>query len=47
MRSTETPNKYSYQPAKAKAMSKSAGFPKGISFTLTVPRGDPSFAEAS
>jgi peptide/nickel transport system substrate-binding protein len=40
-------NKYSYQPAKAKAMLKAAGFPKGISFTLTVPSGDPSFAQAS
>jgi peptide/nickel transport system substrate-binding protein len=40
-------NKYTYQPAKAKAMLKAAGFPKGISFTLTVPSGDPSFAEAS
>jgi peptide/nickel transport system substrate-binding protein len=40
-------NKYTYQPAKARAMLKAAGFPKGISFTLTVPSGDPSFAEAS
>ena len=39
--------KYTYQPSKAKAMLKAAGFPKGISFTLTVPSGDPSFAEAS
>jgi len=39
--------KYSYQPAKAKAMLKAAGFPKGISFTLSVPSGDPSFAQAS
>jgi peptide/nickel transport system substrate-binding protein len=40
-------NKYTYQPAKAKAMLKAAGFPKGISFTLEVPSGDPSFAQAS
>jgi peptide/nickel transport system substrate-binding protein len=40
-------NKYTYQPAKAKAMLKAAGFPKGISFTLVVPSGDPSFAQAS
>jgi peptide/nickel transport system substrate-binding protein len=40
-------DKYTYQPVKAKAMLKAAGFPKGISFTLTVPSDDPSFAEAS
>jgi peptide/nickel transport system substrate-binding protein len=40
-------NKYTYQPKKAKALLKAAGFPKGISFTLSVPSGDPSFAEAS
>ena len=40
-------NKYTYQPAKAKAMLKAAGFPQGISFTLEVPSGDPSFAQAS
>ncbi len=40
-------NKYTYQPSKAKAMLKAAGFPKGISFTLVVPSGDPSFAQAS
>jgi peptide/nickel transport system substrate-binding protein len=40
-------NRYTYQPAKSKAMLKAAGFPKGVSFTLTVPSGDPSFAEAS
>ena len=34
-------DKYTYQPAKAKAMLKAAGFPKGISFTLVVPSGDP------
>ncbi len=40
-------NKYTYQPSKAKAMLKAAGFRKGISFTLVVPSGDPSFAQAS
>ncbi len=40
-------DKYSYEPTKAKALLKSAGFPKGISFTLDVPSGDPSFAQAS
>lgn len=40
-------NKYTYQPAKAKAMLKAAGYPKGISFTLVVPSNDPSFAQAS
>ncbi|HLN17351.1 MAG TPA: ABC transporter substrate-binding protein [Acidimicrobiales bacterium] len=40
-------NKYTYQPAKAKAMLKAAGFPKGISFTLVIPGDDPSFAQTS
>src|SRR5258708_6362778 len=40
-------SKYTYQPSKAKAMLKAAGFPKGISFTLVVPSGDPSFNQAS
>lgn len=40
-------NKYSYQPARAKALLKAAGFPKGISFTLAVPSGDASFARLS
>ncbi len=40
-------NRYTYQPAKAKGMLKAAGFPKGISFTLEVPSGDPTFAQAS
>jgi len=40
-------NKYTYLPAKARAMLKAAGFPKGISFTLVVPSGDPSFSQAS
>ena len=40
-------NRYTYQPAKAKAMLKAAGFPKGISFTLVIPSGDSSFARAS
>ncbi len=40
-------DKYTYQPAKAKAMLKAAGFPKGISFTLVVPSGDPGFSQVS
>jgi peptide/nickel transport system substrate-binding protein len=40
-------NRYTYQPAKAKAMLKAAGFPKGVSFTLVVPSGDPGFGQAS
>jgi peptide/nickel transport system substrate-binding protein len=40
-------NKYTYQPAKANAMLKAAGYPKGISFTLVVPSDDPSLAQAS
>jgi peptide/nickel transport system substrate-binding protein len=40
-------NKYTYQPAKAKAMLKAAGFSKGISFTLVVPSSDPSLAQAA
>jgi peptide/nickel transport system substrate-binding protein len=40
-------NKYTYQPAKAKAMLKAAGFPRGISFTLVVPSGDPGLGQAS
>ena len=40
-------DKYTYQPAKSKAMLKAAGFPKGIPFTLVVPSGDPSLAQAS
>jgi peptide/nickel transport system substrate-binding protein len=40
-------NRYSYQPAKAKAMLKAAGFSKGVSFTLVVPSDDPSLAQAA
>jgi peptide/nickel transport system substrate-binding protein len=40
-------NKYTYEPARAKAMLKAAGFARGISFTLTVPSGDPGFGQAS
>jgi peptide/nickel transport system substrate-binding protein len=40
-------NRYTYQPAKAKAMLKAAGFPRGISFTLVVPSGDPGLGQAS
>lgn len=40
-------DKYTYQPAKAKAMLKAAGFPHGISFTLEVPSGDASLGQAS
>ena len=40
-------NRYTYQPAKAKAMLKAAGYPKGISFSLVVPSGDPSLGQAS
>jgi peptide/nickel transport system substrate-binding protein len=39
-------NRYTYQPAKAKAMLKAAGVPKGISFTLVVPSGDPGLGQA-
>ena len=37
----------SYNPAKAKAMLKSAGYPKGVSFTLIIPSGDATFARAA
>jgi peptide/nickel transport system substrate-binding protein len=40
-------NRYTYQPSKAKAMLKAAGFSRGISFTLVVPSGDPGFGQAS
>jgi peptide/nickel transport system substrate-binding protein len=40
-------DKYTYQPTEAKAMLKAAGFPRGISFTLVVPSGDPGFGQAS
>jgi peptide/nickel transport system substrate-binding protein len=40
-------NKYTYEPTKAKALLKAAGFSRGISFTLVVPSGDPGFGQAS
>ncbi len=40
-------NTYTYQPAKAKAMLKAAGFARGISFTLVVPSGDPGLGQVS
>jgi peptide/nickel transport system substrate-binding protein len=39
--------RYTYQPAKAKAMLRAAGFPHGVSFTLVVPSGDPGLGQAS
>ena len=36
-----------YGPAKAKAMLKAAGFPKGVSFTLIIPSGDATYARAA
>ncbi len=40
-------NKYTYQPARAKAMLKAAGFSHGVSFTLVVPSGDPGLDQAA
>ncbi len=37
----------SYNPAKAKAMLKAAGYPKGVSFTLIIPSGDATYARAA
>ena len=36
-----------YNPAKAKAMLKAAGFPKGVSFSLIIPSGDATYARAA
>jgi peptide/nickel transport system substrate-binding protein len=36
-----------YSPAKAKAMLKAAGYPKGVKFTLIVPAGDATYARAA
>ena len=36
-----------YDPAKAKAMLKAAGFPKGVSFSLIIPSGDATYARAA
>ena len=44
---TSVGSKYTYQPAKAKAMLKAAGYPNGISFTLVVPSGDASLGQIS
>lgn len=40
-------NSYSYQPAKAKAMLASAGFPQGVSFSLVFPAGEQEFQNAA
>jgi peptide/nickel transport system substrate-binding protein len=37
----------SYNPSKAKAMLKAAGYPKGVTFTLIIPSGDATFARAA
>ncbi len=36
-----------YNPAKAKAMLKAAGFPNGVSFSLIIPSGDATYARAA
>jgi len=40
-------NSYSYQPAKAKAMLASAGFPHGVSFQLVYPAGEAEYQSAA
>jgi peptide/nickel transport system substrate-binding protein len=37
----------SYNPSKAKAMLKAAGYPKGVSFTLIIPSGDATYSRAA
>ncbi len=37
----------SYDPAKAKAMLKAAGYSKGVKFTLMIPSGDATYARAA
>jgi peptide/nickel transport system substrate-binding protein len=37
----------SYNPSKAKAMLKAAGYPKGVKFTLIIPAGDATYARAA
>jgi peptide/nickel transport system substrate-binding protein len=37
----------SYNPSKAKAMLKAAGYPKGVSFSLIIPSGDATYARAA
>ena len=34
---------YTYNPKKAKAMLKAAGFPNGVSFDMVIPAGEPTF----
>ncbi len=34
---------YAYNPKKAKAMLKAAGFPDGVSFDMVIPAGEPTF----
>jgi peptide/nickel transport system substrate-binding protein len=36
-----------YNPSKAKAMLKAAGYPKGVSFTLIFPSGDATYSRAA
>lgn len=36
-----------YQPAKAKAMLRAAGFPKGVKFTMVFPAGDATYSRAA
>ncbi len=37
----------SYNPSKAKAMLKAAGYPKGVSFSLIIPSGDATYSRAA
>ncbi len=39
--------KYTYQPAKAKAMLAAAGHPKGVKFTLVIPGGSATFSRTA
>jgi peptide/nickel transport system substrate-binding protein len=36
-----------YDPAKAKAMLKAAGYPKGVTFSLIIPAGDATYSRAA
>jgi peptide/nickel transport system substrate-binding protein len=40
-------NRYTYQPAKAKAMLAAAGHPDGINFTLVIPSGSATFSRTA
>ena len=40
-------NKYTYQPAKAKAMLVASGHPHGVSFTLVIPSGSATFSRTA